>query len=761
MKVFNMSYFPSDPEMASVNFIKYILAFMLCGLCSVSRAASQNVLPAVIHGLVVDTDDAPVAYANVQLVGTTDGASTRQDGRFEFITKQTGIQELLVKVLGFESVQEQLSVVAGDSVFTRIVLRQTVTRLDQLVITSSGYSTGESEGATIQSLDVVTTAGAAADIFLAIQTLPGTSMVDEGAGLFIRGGDLNETLIILDQATLSHPYKFESPTGGFFGIIPPFMIQETAFATGGFSARYGNVLSGVLDMNSMGMPSHQSYTLNFGLAAASLGLNIPFASDKLGIRFTGNRSFTETLFRINGQLDQFSDAPQSSDLNLSLMYDYSSTGNVKIYSFLADNHLGVHVNLPTSNGIFKGRTSTSLFNILWTDIIRDWYIQTSFSLNRYSAEQQLIDLNMKPMDTIYKFRSDAEHYIGIRTHIRLGVEVERTSSHFMGLFPSHEDITTPTENYLTIDEVYGANRIGSYTEFMIKLTRRIVLIPSIRGDYHSLSKFLVIDPRGSFRYVFSKATNAHLSWGIYHQFASPFEYNPTTGNSRLNPQYSQHYILGMNHESGTLHIRIEGYYKPYSNLILRHMELNYTNDGKGRAIGFDIFAKYGAFLQTRINGWGSYSFNRSERIQARSIGNELVYERARTPFEIRHNLTIVAKGRLFNSLYGGLTMRYASGRPITPIVSSILSEEGDYYLPIEGPVGAERLPHFQRMDIQLSYYLPFGQENSLNFYVALSNALNRANVTGYEYSADYSERKARISNYRRFFYCGVAVSFNR
>ena len=43
------------------------------------------------------------------------------------------------------------------------------------------------------------------------------------------GGDVSETVVLLDQATVVHPYRYESPTGGVFGTIPSFMVQGTVF----------------------------------------------------------------------------------------------------------------------------------------------------------------------------------------------------------------------------------------------------------------------------------------------------------------------------------------------------------------------------------------------------------------------------------------------------------------------------------------------------------------------------------------------------
>jgi hypothetical protein len=74
-------------------------------------------------------------------------------------------------------------------------------------------------------------------------------------------------------------------------------------------------------------------------------------------------------------------------------------------------------------------------------------------------------------------------------------------------------------------------------------------------------------------------------------------------------------------------------------------------------------------------------------------------------------LTLVGKVRLIQFLSAGLTFRYATGRPVTPIIGAIRNEPFDFYEPIEGPVNAERLPPCQRLDGSLSYYLPYGNGN--------------------------------------------------
>ena len=714
---------------------------------------------AFVQGQVVDETERPMAFVNVQIIDTTDGAITDRDGRFAFSTRHLGPRDLSASFIGFEPTRQPLHLTAGDTTAVRLVLRRILIELGETVVTVSTYTTGEDETVTLAPLDVVTTAGASADIFRAFKTFPGVATVDDGAGLFVRGGDVSETVILLDQATMVHPYKHESPTGGVFGTIPPFMVQGTAFSTGGFSARYGNALSAVLAVESLDMPVQWSYTLGLGLAAGSVGLDMPLVDDKLGLRFTGNLSFTELLFRVNGHRDKFITTPRGHDGNLNLIYQYSPTGRLKFFNSNAGDRVGVQVAEPSFDGLYRNRTDRALHNLRWTDVWADWSIQTSASLNQYKTRRQLGNLDLTPRDLTSKIRTDWERVLSGFGILRLGAEMEHADNRFAGSIPQG-DIFDPEAEVFELDTSYGARRTSAYFEVDFKPVRRIVANVGMRTDHHNIAGDFVIDPRLSARYQFSEDTNARLAWGIYHQFPAPFEYNSTSGNPNLGPQRAQHWIGGMHHERGQLLVRLEAYYKPYRNLVLDHPDLNLANTGRGRASGVDFFCKYGAFLNTRLSGWMAYSLLRSRRLQVRHIGFETRSEEAPSPFDITHNLTLVTKMQIVRTLSGGLTMRYATGRPITPIVDAVPVADKSYYLPVEGPVGSERLPSFQQVDGQLSYVHFFGSGHQAVFYLAVNNLLNRTNVLDYDYSIDYTQRQPRTTLFRRSIYFGTTVSLN-
>jgi hypothetical protein len=730
---------------------------LLCVSLLAGQIFAQN--RAFVRGQVVDETEQPMAFVNVQIIDTTDGAITGRDGRFAFTTKHLGPHDLSASFIGFEPTRQPLHLTAGDTTTVRLVLRRILIELGETVVTVSTYTTGEDETVTLAPLDVVTTPGASADIFRAFKTFPGVATVDNGAGLFVRGGDVSETVILLDQATVVHPYKYESPTGGVFGTIPPFMVQDTAFSTGGFSARYGNALSAVLAMESLDMPLQRSYTLGLGLAAGSVGLDLPLVEGKLGLRFTGNRSFTDLLFRINGHRDKFVTTPQGHDGNLNLIYQYSPTGRLEFFSFDAGDKIGVQVTEPSFDGLYRNRSDRALHNVQWTDVWADWSAQTSVSLNQYKTRRQLGNLDLTPRDWTGKIRTDWERVLGTLGILRLGAEMENANNRYVGRIPQG-DIFDPEAEVFELDVSYNARRPGAYFEVDFKPVHRIVANVGMRADHHSLSDDFVLDPRLSARYQFSEDTNARLAWGLYHQFPAPFDYNPTSGNPNLGPQRAQHWIGGLHHERGQFLVRLEAYHKPYHNLVIDDPDLNLVNEGRGRASGIDLFLKYGAFLNTRLSGWMAYSLLRSRRLQVRHLGFEMLHEEAPSPFDITHNLTLVTKMQIVRTLSGGLTLRYATGRPITPIVGAVSVADKSYYLPVEGPVGSERLPSFQQIDGQLSYVHFFSSGHQAVFYLAVNNLLNRANVLGYEYSIDYTQRQPRTSLFRRSIYFGTSISLN-
>ena len=687
----------------------------------------------MITGIVRDENGSPLAMVNVQIVGTNDGDVTGLNGTFSFKTKRHGKSILRSSLMGYEPKDFTLLLSEKDTLFLKIEMSESAVKLGDVVIAGSAFTTGdEPKTLTLHSLDVYTTPGASADILRAIQTFPGVAAMDDGSGLFVRGGDVSETTILLDQATVVHPYKFESPTGGFFGTIPPFLVGGTYFSSGGFSARYGNALSGILAMESMNMPSKFSSSIGIGLAAGSLSANIPIIPDVLGIRISGNKSFTDAMFRLNGIRNMFTIPPDGLDGNLSVLWKYSPTAQIKFFNFTSTDRIGVRVDEPSFAGVYQSQETNRFHNLQWSDATERWLLKGSVSFNQFTTEQELGSLHLKPSDMTYKIRFDAETNLDNDHRLSFGAEGEKTINRYEGTVPQNPFVLDPHASVYNLDEQYNAIRVGAYTEMELKVMRKITASAGIRSDYYDLSKEGVVDPRVSLRYDITKELHTQASWGIYHQFAEPYLYNSVNGNPGLSAQSARHVTAGTEYATDLFMCRIEVYSKTYSDLVLRSSSTNYVNLGDGIARGVDFFLKYGGFLRTPVSGWISYSYLHSRRMQARDLAENIVYEEAPSSFDITNNLTIVGKVQVIQFLSIGMTLRCATGKPVTPIVGAIPEAGGEYYEPIQGPVNSERLPNFIRLDLSVGYFMPFGESNSATFYVAVSNVLNQPNPIDYE-----------------------------
>ncbi len=687
-----------------------------------------------LTGKVTDENGNGLGYVNIYFMDTLEGTMTDEIGNFKISTQITHDRKLRISHIGFEQQDVVISPNRNDD-FLQIVLKKEFMELSPVSVTAGSFTMADEEGQTLTSLDVVTTAGAAADIFRAVQTFPGVNQVDEGAGMYVRGGDVSETTVILDQATISHPYKYESDTGGYFGMIDPWLLSGTYFSTGGFSVKYGNVLSGVLAMESLDMPSRSSLTIGAGLAAVSLGGAWLSQSEKLAVQFSGNYSNTKYLFQLNGGSDRFEQVPQSWDGNISTIWKYSNFGQVKIFYFKNDDDIAVRVNHPNYNGIMMNDNHSQLANIQWRHLFEQGIlVKSSVSTNQFSQGLTLGNIDKRLTDNLWKWRTDVTIPAGDRVTINTGLILDDLVTDLQARFPRDENDIHPDAETDTFQVDYQTQHYGTYIETEVELTSRLMIISGIRGDFLTDPKQQEYDPRLSVNYRLSNTQFLKIATGIYHQYPKAQYRDSYVGNPNLGSMKAVHYILGYEYKSDVTDVKAEIYRKHYNNLVLENDESNYTNDGNGYAYGADLFVKG---TLPFISGWVSYSYLQSKR-------KELEYQKlVPTDYDINHNLTAALKTQLGASHNIGLTYRYTTGKPYTPALNNWNSS---------------RLPAMQRLDLSYSKLYPIGLDGLLVIYVSVSNLLDRSNIYGYLYSSDYSERTELKSTHGRNIYFGFSAT---
>lgn len=685
----------------------------------------------IVRGTVTNEEGEPLPFANVFIQKTLDGAMTSDDGTFEFSTLKEGLKTISIRYMGYEEWRKKI-VLEGKPLSINAVLKDEPIEVGGVTVKASSFTTGEEEGVTLSQLEVLTTPGSAADICWAIKSYPGVQQIGDGAGLFVRGGEVTETQFVLDGAAIQHPYRYESPTGGFFGTFSPFLLKGTFFSSGGFSAVYGNALSGVLAMKSLDPPLKSSLDLGVGIANLSAMGSLAINSETFGINFSGNRSNTKTLFDFNQVNNVFIRCPSSYDVNLNLGYRYSEKGLAKFFLFRENDIVGIKLDDPSWNSIYQGDGENNLMNV---KIIQGFngtsFIDANIAYSDFNGSTHIdvgdsVLLDISTRDRLEQGKIVCEHQLW--KTVRFGGEFKNIRTQYSGFAPE-VDTLDPKIPKKVFDTEY-LSKIGSgYAEIIIDLGNAISVIPGLRFDYEFERKQISYDERISISWQPFENVTFSGATGTFHQFAEARFYDPVYGNPQLKPLAAKHYILSSTYNRDGDIVRCEIYYKDYDKLVRDNGSTNYAVDGYGSAKGVDFFAKKDlGKLYARI----AYSY-----LIAQRLWNDFP-SLAPPIFDITHNLNVVGNLSITNYFSVGAKASYSTGKPYTPLGKTFHSG---------------RLPPYYTIDLNIFYLHAFYPGNFTVFYLSVNNITGHSNILDY-YNGD--ENQPLESSYGRLYYFGLS-----
>ena len=134
------------------------------------------------------------------------------------------------------------------------------------------------------------------DIIKSIQLLPGVTSVSEGAnGFNVRGGAVDQNLVLLDEMTLYNA----SHLFGFFSVFNADAIKDMKLYKGGIPAEYGSRVSSVLDVRQKeGNSNFMETSGGIGLISSRLMLEGPLW-DKSSFMVAGRRSYGDLFLALS------------------------------------------------------------------------------------------------------------------------------------------------------------------------------------------------------------------------------------------------------------------------------------------------------------------------------------------------------------------------------------------------------------------------------------------------------------------------------
>jgi hypothetical protein len=661
----------------------------------------------VIKGSVKDKKGEPLAGANIYLPGTYDGVSSDIKGQFEFSTEEKGKRILKIDFIGFEGFEQEIDLDSDVPLFD-VVLKEKFNQMSAVVITAGYFEAGdEKRSATLNSLDMVTTAGANGDIYGALQTLPGTTNNPESGRLFVKGGTGEESQTYIDGTLVLVPYTSSPPLTSTFGRFDPFMFRGTIFSTGGYSAEYGQALSSVLLLRTNDMPDEES--LNISLLSVGGGLAGTKKWNNGAVRSSVNYTNLEPYMAIAPQHYEWNQAPEYLSADMSIRQKTGKAGLLKLYGNFNNTRMSLNqtnLNEDRKPTAYDLKNDNFYVNGSWQNPIgKNWIYRTGISITenqdkvtygRVNFEEKLRGLHLKNLFI---------HQLSPKVSIRMGTD----------LF-AKEFIHTFLEGKVRYNSHFTELSAASFAEAETYLSNKFVMRAGGRAEYSVYLRHASFSPRFSSAYKFNDKSLISLAYGWFTQ--NPMnEYLVYT--DQLKPERADHYILTFQTSENRRLLRSEVYYKDYRDLVKTNTETfylpqSYNNTGKGYAYGLDIFWRDKKTIRN-AEYWVSYSYLNSER-DFRDYPYMVV-----PSFVSNHNISVVYKYWIhpIRSL-PGITYRYSSPRFFH-----------DPNLP--GFSNRKTIP-FNTLDVNISYL----HREHIIFYAGVSNLFG--------FRQEYGERFADKPN---------------
>jgi len=692
----------------------YIFLFLLVGFIS---KAQQT-----ISGTVVDEKNKPISGANVFIDGTYDGASSDEKGNFSFTTTAVGDQILVISFLTYDTAK--ISIVTNDCRDKTVKLKESVNSLDAVVITAGNFSAGDkSRVSVLKPLDIVTTAGSAGNIIAALQTLPGTQNVGEDGRLFVRGGEADETQTFVDGIRVAQPYGATTnnlPTRGRFS---PFLFSGISFSTGGYSAEYGEALSSVLLLNTQDEPDQNKTDISFMTVGLGLSNTQKWKKSSLSIN-TAYIDLAPYQIAVPQNVD-WNRAFQSLSGEAVYRYNFNN-GIFKAYAAFDASRFDLNqedINLPE-----KVRVNLNNNNFYFNSSYKgnfggNWQIFAGLS---YGYGQNKIDIDANKVNNV----EHASHLkIKLTKKLSDRIKLNFGSDYFITKFD--EDLNT------TIKSGYDANIAAVYTEADIFFSKKFAAKVGIRASNNDYITENSISPRASLAYKISKNSQFAFAYGNFEQ-APRQQYLKYSDDFKT--EKAAHYILNYQYVKNSRTLRVEAYFKGYSDLVkydTNQAQFNsiYSNKGQGFAKGIDLFWRDGNSIKN-LEYWISYSYIDTKR-EYQNFPSE-----ATPSFVATHSASLVTKYWISDwKSQIGFTHQFSTGRP--------------YNNPNESTFMNGKTKAFNNLSFNWAYLLT--QQKIL--YFSVSNVLGTQNVFGYNYANSPNangvfERSEVIPTADRFFFVG-------
>jgi len=581
------------------------------------------------------------------------------------------------------------------------------------------------------------------DVLQSLQILPGVQSPDETAsGLFIRGTTPDQNLVLWDGIKMYY-------SGHFFGLLSafnPYITKEISLSKNGARARYGNAVSGVVDITSTPeIPKETQGGIGLNLINADAYLKTPISKD-IGIVISARRSFTdiyksvtfnnfsERVFQnittFTGDSDIMTlrdDTFYFGDYTAKIIANLSSKDKLTFSTLYSKNFLDYNFeaeeNIETSEDILDIKNEGG--SLTWNRKVNE-----NFSFNSHTYFSNF-KLDYSGKKTFFNLIEEGAKRNDVK-EVGFSFEADYSFNKSNKLFMGYQFSSTQVDYFqFSLSEIFGFiittqdsdhnNTHALFSEYQYN-TKKLKLTAGLRVNNYSNVEKTYIEPRlrsevqlnddFSFKAAFETRTqpisqliefqSSQLGFGIENQLWV------VADNGFFPVQRSQQYSAGILFNKNDWGIDIEGYYRNINGLttLARGLEniSDFFQEGKSDVFGVDVLIK------KRINNyrtWMGYSYL-NNKILVDDFNNNIAVP---GDFDVTHNFTW-SHAYKWKNLEFSLGWKFRTGTPYNPL-NAIQTDTDGFIDFLFGDTNSERLPNYHRLDFSSTYKFKFSKNGKL------------------------------------------------
>jgi hypothetical protein len=729
-----------------------VLSMLLLAPAALSYAAQDL---GSIRGRVVDKEGRPVVSATVAVAGSTLSATTDADGRFVIEEVPTGSYRLEASCTGFTGeIVDPITVAGGETAEVQFNLAALEIALKEIVVTASASLLREAPAAAV-ALDrkqITEMPHFGDDLYRAVAVLPGVSGGDISARFAVRGGLYDETLVTLDGQELMEPFHLKD-FHGVFSILDPEMIGGVELTPGGFTAEFGDRMTGVLDMVTRS-PDATRVGVGVSLTTAWANARGLFSDGKGSWLASARRGYLDFIINATSDDDDDPPDPRYWDAFAKLAYAPNPRHSLSLsFLFADDSLLFEEEDEDEFADVESGYSSTYLWFGHQGVVGASAFVNTALYLGDITVDRDffvfddvdehflLYDIRE---DRFFGLRQEWQHDLGKRHYLRWGFDARSYDvSYDYELDAELEDPIDDPRFYpgVRVDSFHDTFKGEQYSLFVsdrMRLGGRFTGEVGVRYDKQTLTSDDQLSPRVNLLFNVSSKGVLRLGWGHFYQSQRPYELRVEFGETEFLPaQRAEQLTAGYETGFGRhLTFKIDAYLRTVSDPHPRwetifdpwHPVPEFATDLAEIAPDSVTANGLELYLARRNGGsfdwWLSYVYS--------SIEDEI--NGVDTPRFLNqpHSFTASATWRPGPkwSLTG--VFHYHTGWPTTAVTAwPVQDPDGDWRLSYDiGPFYQEFLDDYFRIDLRASRTSRVGRHGQLTFFIDVQNLSDRENQRG-------------------------------